>query len=514
MSLRVPFGAVFQPRVGDAARALDAAVARRRELASDEALRGLSAGLATSLAVLTSPMLFERFLSHPGRHWLDPTAHRAYDRFVDELCQGRFEELLDATPSLSHLVASQCREWLRETSLFLERLEADASLLGEIYRFALPAVGARQAVKTAIELTDRRGTKVMYKCRSLAMDAAFGEVIAWFNEQAPELPLSSPVTVDRGPYGWAQHIDHANPDTPGERADYLRRCGMLLCLAHLLGGGDVHEGNLRIAGACPMLIDGEKLLRPGAQPLADDGPDVTTTHLLPTVPGYERCGLAAELYLERPCRWLHLQSDALRPRSVGGWLYSIRPAVEAHLGAGGGEMADLLTAGFRSAYDLIDRALPLDAFIGCRARVLLRSTLHYDDLLERCLRPEVLAAPQARRASIDAFVARPPLLAEQHPALRSRLAEAERHALDRHRPPRFWCPVAQTILVSELGAVGTAYVSAPVDRAHRFIAGMCAARRDEQIAAIKSSFARLRGGAPRTHDCASITPLPLAMVVP
>jgi lantibiotic modifying enzyme len=473
----------------------------------------LATGLATSLALIAGPTLLDRFLSYPGRRWLDPTARAAYDRFADDLCVGGLETLLEATPALSALLIAARDDWVRETARFVTRLAMDAPLLGETYAFTLPAVGARQAVRTAIELTDRAGARVMYKSRRLAMDVAFGEVLAWFNAKGPPLALRWPATTDRGEHGWTQHIDHRWPGVPTERADYLRRCGMLLCLVHLLGGGDMHDANLRIQDACPVLVDAEKVLRPGLPALTGDGAQVTATYLLPTVPGFERCGLAAELYLERPRPWLHLESDAVRRRPAGHWLASVRPTVHAHLASNAGDMVRWLGDGFRSAYDLIGRALPLDAFSGSRARVLLRSTARYDDLLERCLWPEVLHVPGARDARLQAFVGQAPPVAAARPALRSAVALAERHALGRQRAPRFWCPVAGTTLVSELGVAGAAFASAPIDRAHRFLASMSPAHRDQQIAAIGLAFARLVQDGDATGATPGISPLPLAEVL-
>jgi len=497
----VPFGDALAPTIDRACSTLTARDSSA--VLTTDAVRGLAAGLADDLARLTTTTLVERFLATPGRAWLDPDESTAYRAFEQDLADGGFVRLLAELPELGRLVDHTVTDWQLRAELLLTAVIEDAPLLSATFGVQPPFFDARLLGDRGTSLTDAHGTRVLFKARRLGMDHAFSELLRWFDEQSPSLPLFVPTICDRGRHGWAQYVPDAPPATRSERCDHFRRVGSLACITHVLGGGDMHEGNVRGFGPHPVVIDGEKLLRP-AVPAQEPGASALTTGWFPIPILGPRCGLAAELWRERPRRWLHVGSDAVRQLPQRALAAAYRPRAVEHFAVHGEEMIEHVTAGFREAYRLIaERGLPLDLFATCAPRVIVRNSLHYQEAIEASLRPEALACLDRRRAIFDDLtsVGVPALVDD--PDTATAVRGAERRALDALVLPRFWAPAASRGLWCEDILLGEPFCESALDRAHRLVGEMSPAEADLQCREIAESIA----DAPRhmAHQSISIT---------
>nr|WP_300146739.1 type 2 lanthipeptide synthetase LanM [Propionicimonas sp.] len=164
--------------------------------------------------------------------------------------------------------ATQVRQAAQQAHLniaeFLIRLE-------ETFRSApLAALVAPQSVLTRLQMTSgdphargRRvliahfdsGTKLVYKPRPMAAEAALSQLLKRLNEAAGT-HLAVLTTIDLGDYGWQEYADG---NTPTDRDVYFTSCGQLLGALHLLRASDMHYENVATHRGLPVAIDAETL---------------------------------------------------------------------------------------------------------------------------------------------------------------------------------------------------------------------------------------------------------------
>ncbi len=489
----VPFARALVPTV---ARALDA-VARSRpgrdDVLTTRACTDLAVRLYGELARATSPVLLDRFVDRPDRRPFIDGARAACEAFESELCGEGFDEIIAADPGREHTMRLLADRWIAATGRLIDALESDHEVLRDRFALHVPCRSARRRDDTVTRVEDHDGTVVVFKDRRVATEVAFAGLVSWFNALGPSLDLRAPAAVDRGEHGWVEHVEHRAPDD-AERPRYLRRVGMLLALAHALGGGDLHDANLLACGEHPVVVDAEKLLRP-AWDGVEDTPSVGDTMVLPGPGTYARCGLANEVYVERPRRWVHVGTDAVRQRPIGSWLADTDDAVRHHLRHDRDHTVAALGAGFDEAYRLVQaNPIPLDLFDDVRVRVLLRTSLAYDELIERGLEPGGAAAAE-RRSAVDAFVAVPPRRIEPDHPTAAAIAAAERDALLGLAVPRFWCRARSRAIGAGDRELGPLFAASPLERAARLGRMLGDAHRDAQLDAIAASFHTLDDGA-------------------
>lgn len=484
--------------VEQGARRLEHRVVAVDRVFTASALGGLLTGLASDLSFLLSPTLLDRFLSHPGRSWFDPRATEAHDRFVDQLQAGGLDAILADVPELAGLAGGVVERWVGRVGQMVERVAMDSALLEQRFGVRLPFEQANQVVDSAVELGDARGARVVYKSRSLSMDVAFCELLGWVNSRGPGLDLFVPRTVDRGAFGWMEHIAQRSAEGDEARDAYLTRVGMLLCLVHALGGGDVHAGNVRACGDHPVIIDSEVLLRPRRASEEGDAPSVLATGWLPTPLEIDRCGLALGLYVDRPSRWLHVGTDAMRCRPLRSPLAGARPEVVEHFRRDGARIGERVCNGFREVYDLLLHCRPpLEVFADAVPRVLLRTSYLYQETIERSLRPEALSSPGCRAGVIRALTERAPDAVPDAAGMRQAVALAERSSMDQLSVPRFATLATGRELLWGGEALGQPFRRSPLDRARRLLDRMSYLARDAECGTIIAAITSAADGSMR-----------------
>ncbi|MBB6346441.1 type 2 lantibiotic biosynthesis protein LanM [Nonomuraea muscovyensis] len=150
---------------------------------------------------------------------------------------------------------------------FAERFAGDRAALaalpaapsGELDRVEFGAGDSHRGGQTVVVLHGEDG-RVLYKPRSLAVDAALAELLTHLGASTMRVPA----VVTRQGYGWAEHIEHRHCADAGELRAFYRGMGHWLALMRLLGGSDLHAENLIAAGPHPVVVDCESLFTPHA----------------------------------------------------------------------------------------------------------------------------------------------------------------------------------------------------------------------------------------------------------
>ena len=178
-------------------------------------------------------------------------------------------EFLRSYPVLARRVIAEIERWRTTSGEFLTRLAQDADALAR--RFARDAgLGQLASVRPGAGDTHRGGRSVVlatfdselrlvYKPRSLTVEARFQGLVEELNAAGQEPVLATIALLDRGTHGWVEFVEPRPCATlDGVRAFY-RRQGAWLALLHALGATDAHYENLVAAGEHPVPIDLETL---------------------------------------------------------------------------------------------------------------------------------------------------------------------------------------------------------------------------------------------------------------
>jgi type 2 lantibiotic biosynthesis protein LanM len=354
---------------------------------------------------------------------------------------GRRRALFTAYPVLARQLAAEVDIWVRAGEKLGRDLAADGDLLGAV--FAGRRLGAVAEVITG--LGDRHrggatvsllrwpdGTEVVYKPRSMRVDAHFQDLLAWVNGKGVTARLRTVRCLDRGDHGWMELVTAAPCGDRAARRRFYRRHGELLALLYVLGGGDFHVENVIAAGEDPVLIDLETLVQP-APPVPEAGlspadalaaevarSSVTMAGLLPELTWATRSGNGVDFsgLGYRPGQRSPLAIAAVRDAGLDTMRIELRhvsmsdPDGPAAVSKEPGELLDYtpdILAGFTEVYRLCERhageltAGPLAAFDGDEIRVVLRSTLWYTVLLSTSLHPRLLGDALDRERHFDAL---------------------------------------------------------------------------------------------------------------
>ena len=290
------FGTVFAPLVSLAAA----------EVAEEVALAGtgldagaIKAGFRALLGdrlgtVATRALVTELHLARTDGRLVGATSEERFADFVRTTGTGRgLAALFTEYPVLARLLGTACLHAARAHREVLARLRADRSvlvsrLLGGVDPGPLVAVAPgsgdyhRRGRSVAV-LTFASGAKVVYKPRSLALQAHFDELVGWLNGAVPWLELRTPVSVARADYGWQEFVTYRPCTELAEVELFYQRQGALLALLNALDGTDIHHENVIAVVDQPLLIDVETLFHPTLLPHAVTGPDPALRALMSSV---------------------------------------------------------------------------------------------------------------------------------------------------------------------------------------------------------------------------------------
>lgn len=527
----VPFEEVMLPFVQAARRRLERSAEPVERLLAPAARVALERALLRELSAAASQAMMvdlsvARARAGANGFSLGAPRRTVYLRFVQSLRAAGLEPLVAAYPVLARLLAVRAELWVAASAELVLRAEADAAALGETFGGGAPGAvtwlrtgrgETHCAGRTVAAVRFASGLQVMYKPRSMKIDAAFYALLEWLHGVglAPDQRILR--VLNRGEYGWVEYVRPLPLATAEEVTAYYERAGSLLCIAYLLGAGDLHAENLIAAGSHPVPVDLETLLM--GTPVRGGGEDdvaafaargasasfsVLGTALLPywrAEPGASRLypgGLGlqmAETMVERGWEFVNTDQMARRERTVPGGVPANVPRLDGRPIGPRAHLDDLLR-GFRRCQTLLVAhraeleapAGPLARFRGQRVRVILRDTRMYDAALRVSLHPLHLRdgvdrGIQLERLRMSALAgdARPPYW----PAF-----AAEQRDLEELDFPYFSCLTDGTELYDSRGApLGTFCHVSPFDAMCRRLAAMDDGENERQTALVRFIYA-------------------------
>jgi type 2 lantibiotic biosynthesis protein LanM len=475
------------------------------------------------------------------------TPQERFQSFVRRLCQREALMAFCAEYSVlaRHLILTS-DAWVSSSLELLCRLCADwdeirATFIPQSDPGMLTAIQSggdfHREGRSVLILTFNTGFRLVYKPKSLAIDAHFQELIRWLNDRGADPFFQTLTVLDRGTYGWAEFVPARECTSEAEVRRFYARQGAYLALLSVLGATDLHYENLIAAGEHPMLIDLETLFHPhlvehydlfadapAHEALADS---VYRIGLLPRrlwgteeVKGINISGLGggAGQLLPRPLpRWEAAGTDQMR-------LVIERIALPAarNLPRRNGQPVDALDyrdallSGFEHLYHvllahrdtLVESVLP--RFAQDPIRFVARATDLYARLLADAFRPEVLRDALERDRHFDRLW----VGMEQH-VQRARLIPAERDDLIQGDIPFFTTTPAGRDLVTSRGDVlPEVFQESSLTRVFTRFARLGEEDLAQQLWIINAAFAGERlnsqgpARAPRSLPPARITPTP------
>lgn len=117
----------------------------------------------------------------------------------------------------------------------------------------------------AVARLDFTSGSAHYKPRSLWTDHALAglvDAVHDFDGSVPALVVPRVITGDR--HGWAEHVEQRPCATVEDRRELCRAMGAWMAVCQVLGGSDMHGGNIVVSGARPVVVDVETLFTPTA----------------------------------------------------------------------------------------------------------------------------------------------------------------------------------------------------------------------------------------------------------
>ena len=345
--------------------------------------------------------------------------------------------LLKAYPVLARQVWRCVNQWVDFTWEFLERLSADAEQIketfcpdGQLGLLDQVHVGAGDTHRNGHSVTIASfssGLRLVYKPRSLDIEAHFQSLLEWLNERGSHPPFKILGVLNQGTYGWVEFVAAKGCTSEEELKRFFERQGGYLALLYALEAVDFHLENLIASGEHPVPVDLESLLHPRMEfegPVQADSAFINHSVL--------RVGILPDRF------WGNDKSDGVDVSALGGvggqlsprrslWMEGIGTdsmrVSHKHLPISGGqnrpslnnEPVDVLLyaedfmRGFVEVYRLLiahhDELLaedgPIAPFADDEVRVLLRSTSSYGLILQDSFHPDVLRDALDRERLFD-----------------------------------------------------------------------------------------------------------------
>jgi type 2 lantibiotic biosynthesis protein LanM len=428
--------------------------------------------------------------------------------------------------ALSRLLATIVVQWCDNTRELLLRLARDRS------RIEADIIGGSTGLPIRIESSDSDphdggkrvhivhfagGANVVYKPRSMAVDAAFSELVDWTNRFAVVPPLRTTRVVTGDGYGWAEFIEAKPLPNHADAHAFYERQGAYVALLYITKSTDFHSENVIASGAHPMLIDLETLMHAdarlpeegwsqscGAEQLSDS---VLACGLLPGWAQVDMLGQSPDLsgigaregqYYRDPSEFVEYDAAGnlqilRRPTRVPD-----RPNRPSYDGAplNPAAYASDVVRGFERVYRVLQREAgtlcagdgPLAALMEVRTRNVTLATVAYAGLIGRATHPD-FATRSVHRELIVADIAR---RSDALPAAEVLLG-AELAALFRGDVPKFTGTARSTSLCDAQGRTATSFLSESAhDAIARRIAGLSDADCALQAGIVGLAMATLR----------------------
>lgn len=190
------------------------------------------------------------------RQWLERASEPGYWDWLT----GHYPTLV---PRLRTVIGNRCDAALGLARRFSTDRDALADhAAGDLLDVEFGAGDSHRGGRT-VAILRCDGGRVVYKPRSLAVDAALARFVATLLPDRPDdARIRVPRVIQRDGYGWAEYVAHRYCADDRELRDFYRGIGHWLAVMRLLGGSDLHQENLIAAGPVPVVIDCETLFTP------------------------------------------------------------------------------------------------------------------------------------------------------------------------------------------------------------------------------------------------------------
>jgi type 2 lantibiotic biosynthesis protein LanM len=350
------------------------------------------------------------------------TAESRFNAFIENLKHPAAQQaIFGEYPVLARAVATAVEQWVAASGELLQRLSADWAAIE-----AALAPGASLGTLASVQWSGDRhhhgrsvailgfesGRQIVYKPKSVAVEAQLQTLLGWINAQGLSTPFRLLNVLERQGYGWVEFVQAADCTDPGQIERFYRRQGAYLALLYLLHATDFHAENIIAAGEHPMLIDLESLFHaPLGNPAAPSShqavvQSVLQVGMLPQrwwasddYDGVDVSGLggaAGQLSPEALPDWQGTNTDAMhlvrkrRPMQATKNRPTLNGTeVEVQ------DYCPALLAGFQEMYRLLaDRRSAvgplLQEFGAVEVRVIARATRTYSSLLNESFHPDLL----------------------------------------------------------------------------------------------------------------------------
>jgi type 2 lantibiotic biosynthesis protein LanM len=402
------------------------------------------------LALVARPCLLKLSFDRQEKRLPGGTPAARFQAFIGSLRSRQAAlDFVHEYPVLARQVDRCLTQWQRAGLEFVKRLTTDrdlirATLLGDRKPGPIVRVEAGKRDWLRGEACEfivhfRSGDRVVYKPRSLAVEARFGELIGWLNAHGAEPGLRAARVIDRDRYGWAEYVRPRSCSHTAEVERFYRRQGMLLCLLRVLAARGFDSEMLVADGEQPILVDLESLFQHDAHGAAT-GPleeglarSVLAVGLLPSAQSVPKSATSLQ--------WVEVGTDQMH---LAPKLASVAP--KNHLprlsgtSVGAETYEPALLQGFVAMYRLLERhrdellsaSGPIAAFRTTVVRFAARPKGDYLTLLDQSVNPSSLRDGIDQDRLFDR-------LSDESTTVNSldRLRSAEIQDLHRHELPRF-----------------------------------------------------------------------------
>jgi type 2 lantibiotic biosynthesis protein LanM len=201
------------------------------------------------------------------------TPEARFQSFIERLRQPEAAiAILAEYPVLARQLAACISQWAEVSIEFLDRLCSDWEAVrgcfsldrdpGVLVELVGGAGDAHRGGRSVMIARFESGFQVVYKPKSLAIDAHFQELLTWLNSCGCGPPLRTLTVLERSEYGWVEYVEHQSCNSVDEVERFYQRLGAYLALLYAINASDFHLENLIAAGEHPMLIDLETLFNP------------------------------------------------------------------------------------------------------------------------------------------------------------------------------------------------------------------------------------------------------------
>lgn len=464
---------------------------------------------------------------------------KLYSDFLRAISSDCGEGFYRRYPVLLRLLSIRIRNWRNNTRILMDALQRDSvelsSKLGisyeaQVQRAEFGLSDPHHGGRAVVILTMSPDVKVVFKPRSLGIDAAFMRIAGYLNTVAEKTLFKMVTILDKERYGWMEFVHPTKVHSEEALRTYYERAGALLALLHTLRATDCHNENLIAVDGYPLMIDLETiahpdygLLLPRAQFSGgqfDFLSSVARVGILPTLRSDpSEADISALGSALAPQLISRLQYEAVGDISLN--LRACATTVDtsgnspSELQLDRSELVNALQRGFEEGYHLILRnreELLEDPSLypslrSCEVRFVVRPSRTYGWLLQRAQDALTL------RSGIDWSLEMERLyrvcLSSSISDQWARIADAERLALEGLDIPRFTVPIASRKL-REGGAtvLPKAFAKSPWQLLRAQLRGMCERDCATQLRFIELSFAQRPGVAEDAPEKAAGVPHP------